>query len=181
VYYHGEETWKEIVPNARSGNGFCVGRDGLCWLAGFCLVVDLKCGFVETVAYPMGSALYILCNTLFARSIVCCIFVPCCFYTIITLFLWRQLASFVMLDSAGYQAWNLCQYTSIMLHYMIIELLNCYVCLGEYSGVNNCSDEGACCLDWLGLFFNVNWVTKLVSKRGELGDSVQCHILHASM
>ena len=77
---------KGIVTTANSRNRFSGGRDGLCWLAGFCLVVDLKCGFVETVAYPMGSALYILCNTLLARNVVCCIFVACCFYTIIILF-----------------------------------------------------------------------------------------------
>lgn len=75
-----------------AGTGSAEGEAGFAgwlagWLAGFCLVVDLKCGFVGTLTYPMGSALYILCNTLLARSVVCCIFVPCCFYTIITLFL----------------------------------------------------------------------------------------------
>ena len=122
-------SFKGKATNASSGDRFSGGRGGLCWLAGFCLVVDLKCGFVETVVYPMGSALYILCNTLLARNVVCCIFVLCCFYTIITLFLWRQLASlFVMLDSAGDQAWHV----SIHVHYawfMIIDLLNCYICL----------------------------------------------------
>jgi hypothetical protein len=87
VNCHGGGSFKGIVTNARSGNRFSGGRGGLCWLAGFCLVVDLKCGFVETVTYPMGFALYILCNTLLSRSVMCCIFVRCCFCNIITLFL----------------------------------------------------------------------------------------------
>jgi len=154
-----------------AGTGSPEGEAELCWLAGFCLVVDLKCRFVETVAYPMGSALHILCNTLLARNVVCCIFVLCCCYTIITLFLWRQLASlFVMLDSAGDQVWNLRQYTSItpglwLLNYRIV-----IYALGEYSVVNSCSGEGDCCFDWLGRFslprnrnriFYVARVTKL--------------------
>ena len=50
--------FKGIVTNASSGNGV-LRRARRDLLAGFCLVVDLKCGFVETVAYPLGSALYI--------------------------------------------------------------------------------------------------------------------------